>query len=919
MRPVAKPFILLLSALALFISFDSIAREDEPAGKQAAVLAQPESIVEGVTSYRLANGLRVLLVPDPASSKVTVLMAYFVGSRHEGRGERGMAHLLEHLLFKGSEKFSEPAKSLKEHGAYSNASTWTDRTLYFEEMLATDDNLDFALQFEADRMQNSFISDEALKSEMTVVRNEFEMGENDPFTLVMRGLLAKGYTWHSYGNATIGNRSDIERVPGANLRAFYKQHYRPSNAMLILSGKFDPSDARAKIETYFSPLTNPQSPLIETWTQEPTQDGPRTIEIEREGPQSSIGVMYHVPAFSNDEAAAIRLLTPLLSDLPWGRLYKSLVEAGLAAQVSVIPFLMAERGQLLVIVTLKAGQDPHKALATLKETMEGFAQSPITQEEVDRARASWLSQLKSVRSGNLDFAYALAEAESGGDWRLWFIERDRIKAATPAQLQAAATRYFVPSNRTTAVFSPVRGPVRAEIPARPDIANLVSNYKGTETVILGEAFDATPANIESRAVRTKLSDNVHLTVIPKKTANATVKMIIAIRFGNEQTLRGKSIHGSLAGAMLSRGTTTMSFQQRSDEFDRMQTTVIPSFQNGVLTLTIASDRSNIPRAIEIAGDMLRNPAFPASEFEIVKTDQAAFARSQTDQPFSLAWNAMLRAAAPFTKDQYYYVPTLAERANEIAATTLDEVKDFYKQIGPANVQIAAVGDADADTIADAVRKAFKGWATNAPFERIPRPFIAVTPGTTVLQTPDKPMAAVGMATSLPFKDSDPNACALIIATNILGRGLHSRIGTRLRGQDGLSYDSLTTLQIGRMDAASTFLSYAICAKENADKTAAALREETDRWIRDGVTQEELNEAIKGYRLSLLSSFSNDAVLADLIARDMFAGRTMTWQADLLSQLDSLTQSDVNDAIRKWFSGAQFAEVRAGDFPLQAGQ
>lgn len=914
MRLLATP--LFLALLGLLLPLGRATHGAEPPAQQAAALPSPETVVEGVTSYRLANGLRVLLVPDPASSKVTVLMAYFVGSRHEGRGERGMAHLLEHLLFKGSENFPEPAKSLKEHGAYSNASTWTDRTLYFEEMLATDDNLDFALQFEADRMLNSFISDESLKSEMTVVRNEFEMGENDPFTLVLRGLLAKGYTWHPYGAATIGNRSDIERVPGANLRAFYKQHYRPSNAMLVLCGKFNPTDARARIEQYFSPLTNPQAPLIETWTEEPTQDGPRTIEIEREGTQPSIGVMYHVPAFSNDESAALRLLNPLLSDLPWGRLYKSLVETGLAAQVSVIPFLMAERGQLLVIATLKDAEHSSQTLDALKATMEGFAQHPITQEEVDRARASWLSQLKSVRSGNLDFAYALAEAESGGDWRLWFIERDRIKSVTPDQLQEAATRYFVPSNRTTAVFTPVKSPIRAAIPPRPDIPALVSSYKGTETVILGEAFDATPANIESRAIRSKLADGVQLTVVPKKTANATVKMVIAIRFGTEKTLLGKNIQGSLAAAMLSRGTTNMSFQQRSDELDRMQTTVIPSFQNGVVTLTIASDRSNIERAIEIAGDMLRNPLFPASEFEVVKADQAAFARSQTDQPFSLAWNAMLRAAAPFTKDQYYYVPTLAERADEIAATTLDDVKQFYKLVGPANVQIAVVGDTDANAISQAARKLLNNWTAGVAFERVERPFVAVSKGITVIQTPDKPMATVGMAAVLPLKDSDPQACALTIATNILGRGLHSRIGTRLRGQDGLSYDSLTTLQLGRMDAVSTFLSYAICARENADKTAAALREEIDRWIRDGITQEELSEAKKGYRLSLLSSFSNDATLADLIARDTYSGRTMAWHAQFLSQLDGLQQKDVNDAIRKWFSGASFAEVRAGDFPAK---
>ncbi|MFO0859821.1 MAG: pitrilysin family protein [Phycisphaerales bacterium] len=880
-----------------------------------AGLEKPETVVEDVRAYTLGNGMRVLLNPDPAASKVAVLMVYFVGSRHEGLGERGMAHLLEHLLFKGSSGFPEPAQELKAHGAFSNASTWSDRTIYFEEMLSSPENIDFALRFEADRMQNAFISDGALASEMTVVRNEFEMKANDPLETVLQNLLAAGYTWHPYGAATIGNRSDIERVPAVNLRRFYKHHYRPSNAMLVISGKFDDGAVLKQIDALFSPLANPAEPRATTWTEEPVQEGARSVEIRRDVPQASVGVMYHVPARSHEDASALSLLNPLLSDVPWGRLQKGLVGAGLAGQVNILPFAMEERGQLLVIITLKEGQEPEAALRRLTEIMEGFAREPVTAEEAQRARASWLSQSKSTRKNNLSFAFGLADAASAGDWRLWFIERDRVKAMSAEQMQAVYTRYFLPSNRTSAVLIPTKDALKAVIPPRPQLADAFSSYHGTEQVRKGEAFDASPKAIEARTVRRELAPGVRLAVVPKRTAEGAVRAVIAIRAGDEAALAGQEPIGLLAAGMLSRGTASMSFQQRSDELDRMQSTILPSYQGGVLSLTISTDRTNFARCMEIAGDMLKNAAFPASEFGALKADQAAFAGSQVDQPLALAVNALQRATAPFDAASMFHVMTLAERSERVASAALESVRDFYRRVfGPSNVQVAVVGDVEAASAETAIHKLLDGWQGGMAFVRPVREFRPVRAEETAIRTPDKPMAAVGLASALPLKDTDPDAEAMLMAVNVLGRGLHSRIGTRLRGKDGLSYDSLASLSMGKLDAASSLIIYATCARENADKTATALREEVDRWSKGDITQDELATARNGYRMSVLGNLSADETLADLLARDMYLDRSFLWYDQLLVKLDGLNAAEVNAAVRKRFSDATFADVRAGDFP-----
>jgi zinc protease len=235
--------------------------------------ARKVATVEGVTEYRLANGARVLLLPEASRPTITVNMTVLVGSRHEGYGETGMAHLLEHMVFKGTPTFPNVPKALRDHGANFNGTTNSDRTNYFETMPATDENLEFGIQLEADRLVHSYVKREDLTSEMTVVRNEFERGENDPRGVLMERIEAAAYDWHNYGKPTIGNRSDIERVPIGNLQAFYRKYYQPDDVVLIVAGKFEEPKALALAEKYLGAIPRPSRRLDDTYTEEPGQDG----------------------------------------------------------------------------------------------------------------------------------------------------------------------------------------------------------------------------------------------------------------------------------------------------------------------------------------------------------------------------------------------------------------------------------------------------------------------------------------------------------------------------------------------------------------------------------------------------------------------------------------------------------------------
>src|SRR5262245_52044479 len=264
----------------------------EPAATPAPVKAAPAKkirTVEGITEYQLDNGLQVLLFPDATQSTVTVNITYLVGSRHEGYGETGMAHLLEHMMFKGTPTHRNVLKLLGEKGAWANGSTWLDRTNYYETLPASAENLDWTLALEADRMRNASISPDALKTEFSVVRNEFEMGENYPQGVLDERIVSTAFLWHNYGKSTIGSRADIERVPVPALRGFYEKYYQPDNAVLVVSGKYDEAAALASIEKMFGTIPRPKRALIPTYSVEPAQDGERTVTLRRNGAVHVVG------------------------------------------------------------------------------------------------------------------------------------------------------------------------------------------------------------------------------------------------------------------------------------------------------------------------------------------------------------------------------------------------------------------------------------------------------------------------------------------------------------------------------------------------------------------------------------------------------------------------------------------------------
>ena len=877
---------------------------------------EPVTSVEGITEYRLDNGLRILLFPDPSKPRVTVNLTLFVGSRHEGYGEAGMAHLLEHMLFKGTPTFPEVPKVLKEHGADFNGTTWLDRTNYYETLPASPENLEFAIQLEADRMVNSFVRAEDLASEMTVVRNEFERGENSPSRVLNQRLFSAAYEWHNYGKSTIGNRADIERVPIESLRRFYQKFYQPDNAMLIIAGQFDPQLALQFAEKYFGAIPRPTRVLDNTYTEEPAQDGERIVRLRRVGDGALCGAMYHIPAGSHPDYVALDVLEHVLTGAPSGRLYKKLVMTRRAASVSGAAYALHDPGVLSLSAEAAAGNDPDDILSTLVEVAETIPEDPVTAEELERAQRYWMKTWELALTDSARMAIQLSDWAAQGDWRLMFLYRDRLEAVTLDEVNAAAAKYLRQNNRTAGVFIPTAKPERVTIPATTDLDAMIGDYRGRESVAMGEAFDVSPANIESRVERFELPTGLRVALLPKQTRGQAVELRLTLRYGTAESLKGLNAACEMLPSLMQRGTMKLNRQQIQDELDRIKSRLTPSGGVGEVTFSLETRREYLPDAIELLRQILREPALPEDELKIVQNAKITRLEQEATDPTSLARVAVSRRINPFTADDVRYVPTIPEEIDRWKSLKRSEVARLYSEfLGGQHGELAVVGDFDPAELRPRLESLVSDWTTTTPFERISRPGkVDVAAAREQILTPDKENATYLSGAVLPIGDSHPDYPALLMGNYILGSsGLSSRLGDRVRQAEGLSYSVGSILNPSSMDERATMLVYAIANPKNMPRAEVAIRDEIARLLESGVTAAELDAARDGYLQNQIVERSDDAELATYLNKCTEARRTMLYYAELESQLRALRTDDVLAALKKHLSLDHIAVVVAGDF------
>jgi zinc protease len=913
---------------------------------------QKKASMGGITEYDYPNGLKVLLYPDAANPEITIDVTYLVGSRHEGYGETGMAHLLEHLDFIETTNGRQIKNEITAHATNWNGTTSYDRTNYYETVPASDENLKWALGLEADRMANVKFTQQILDTEMTVVRNEFERGENSPQRILQERVEATAYLWHNYGKSTIGSKDDLEHVPVARPAAFYHKYYRPDNAVLVLTGRLDEAKTLQFVADAFGKIPRPAQAVEQTYTIEPAQDGERFVELRRVGQGQEVILAYHGPAAAHPDSAALQVLAGIMNGASGGgrggrggrggggggdaegRLGKALVDSKIAQSANMGMRGLHDPGLITLTANLNNDQSLDAAKKALMDALADVIKNPPSKEEVERVRSGLLRGLQRNLSSPQQIATgALNEAIAQGDWRLMFLQHDRLEDIGPADVLRVAQAYFKGSNRTVGYYIPDAAPDRTVVPPTPDLNSLLANYKSSVTVEHGEVFDPTPTNIERRLVRSKLANGMKVVVLPKKTENGVVEATIELRFGDATTLKGESVAASFASSFIMRGGTKQhTRQQIQEELRKLDASVNiggggggrggggRGFGGGAgapsnLNATVTAPAKNFVAALKIAAEILKEPAYsPESEFETMRAQRIKALELALTEPTQLAAETLQRHMTPWSKGDVLYEPTREEQIAELKKLTYADVKKFHDQFHGANFGVfAVIGPVEAAEIQKVAGELFGGWNTAMTYRRMDTPFKKVEPMNVKIETPDKANAQFEAGLRFAMSDSDPDYPAMLIAGYMFGGPITSHVSDRIRNREGLSYGANARVAIPSEGNAAALTATVSLNPVNGPKVEFSYMDELKRTLKDGFTAQEFAASKKAYLDTRALARAQDAGLLNQIAAHELAGRTLQWDAGLESKIQALTLDQVNAAFRRHIDPATVSIVKAGDF------
>lgn len=900
-----------------------------PPPAQASTTALPKGVqagpsIEGISEYTLANGLRVLLFPDSTRPTVTVNVVYRVGSVHEPHGQSGMAHLLEHLLYKGTPDHPDIAGEMKRRGISYNATTGLERTHYYATFPADGGTLDWVLRMEADRMFNARLDRTDLDSEMTVVRNELESGESNAGSVLVRHVRRTAYRWHRYGQPTIGARTDVEAADIENLQAFYRTWYRPDNATVVVAGQIEPADVLRRIQATFGRLRAPATPLQRSRTIEPAQQGEREVTVRRAGDLRMALVSYHIPARTHPDNAALQVLADVLGHSPGGRLHKALVETRIAAVAGAGAEDEAEPGLFSALMAQSRDGDAARAEAVLLAQLEELAREPVTAEEVEQAKQR-LANAHDLHFTDVEaVALGLTEHIAAGDWRLLFTSRDAIAAVSVDDVNRVAATYLRRENRTLGRFVPTDEPQRVAVPAAPPATAVVAGYSGRPALDAGEHLEPTPGNLEARTQRFTLGDGLKVALLPKRTRGGVVVVDAYFRFGDAESLAGRQDAAGMAGAMLMRGARGLDRRAIDLRLEELQARVDISGGLQGVGLALVGRRGKLEETLDLVAVLLREPTFPEEEFEQLRLLTITGLEASRIDPDAVVYRTTALHFDPWPEGHPLHVRTLDESLAAVRALRRDDVVAFHRDFyGTAQGEIAIVGDFDPDAVRAQLERLFAGWRSPRPYRPIAKRHTDVAPVRQRLSTPDKPNGVLLARQNVALRVTDPDYPALVVANRIFGDGpLKSRLGDRIRQKEGLSYGVKSWVDaddsIDGTDDAGNMAIWAMAEPGNMEQVEAALREELQRLVSGGITEAELRDAVSGLLAEREQARADDHSVAGILQDQLYHGRTMAFIEARDAAYRALTVDQVNAAIARHLAPDRLSVFVAGDFDAAGG-
>jgi zinc protease len=925
-----------------------------------------------VREYQLPNGLRVLLLQDTERPAMSVNITYRVGSRHEGLGEYGAAHLLEHMLFKPvgvgtPAKYADSKTSMQALGMRWNGTTSYDRTNYFANFVTDDgklpERLDFMIGWLAAMMTQARFTPEDLKSEMTVVRNEFERADNEASRILSERMQSTAYTTHGYGHPVIGTRADIENIPHARLVQFYQQHYRPDNATLIIAGDFNPDDLKARIAKEFGSIAKPVAPLPATWSAEPPQEGEKQVILRRVGGVASAAVAYHGPAGPTREALAASLLATTIGQ-EGGPLAKGLTMQQLAVTEWAYFRGQREPSQLWAGIGL-----PERAASDSEVQHEVKAQSSAaalarvvevyrpTQAELDTARASWLAGIRTTLRSSEAMARTLSESVATGDWRLIWMQRDLLPLITLNDLHKVAATYLVPTNRTTGIFLPVasgnqlarapqtRAPESSAIEqfisasitnATNSIALYADSIKANGLKDLRNAslpdipvkkeapsFTIDPSAMAQHTRQGRLTvaglPGLKVAVMTRQSKDDRVQGTLRLRWGTLDSVNGTGVLATMIAPLLTDGmaasgsSPAMDASQIKAYLQQLDASIRFSSSAGFLSASLEFPAQNAAAVIAFMNDLLRRPAIEQTVFERNQRAMIANILPLKTNPNSLAANLMERNhRAHYPAGDPREVRLLSDTERQMREATPTQLAAHWRRFGSAqHGEFVLAGPIDLAPVQTQLQTMWADWGSSEPHTAWNSEHAAPAgEAFAKLQVAEKANATYSARIAFPFDQRHPDFAPLLAGVEMMSRlGLFDRI----REKEGISYGVGSSLDAPWHGNAGSIDIYASLAPQNLDRLRTAVRDVLAQTREKGYSFLEISMAKSAILARRKNRLTQPANAIDTIAFNLREDRALDANKEFDERYEKLDAASVNAALKKYLDVSLLREVVAGSF------
>lgn len=868
------------------------------------------------------NGLSILLIQDNSAPVVTTQITYRVGSKHEVSGNTGSTHLLEHLMFKGTPKYNKETITitnvLQNIGARMNATTWYDRTNYYETIPS--DYLELALDIEADRMRNSLLRAEDKAAEMTVVRNEFERGENNPNRLLSKEIWSTAFMAHTYHHSTIGWRSDIENAPIEKLKEFYNTYYWPNNATLSIIGDFNKTNTFELVDKYFGVIIKAPHEFPQPYTEEPEQFGPRKIVIKKPGQQGVVVVSFKSPGKLHKDHAALMVLSDILKSGASSVLNKTFTDTGLAlyAYSSLTSF---KEHNLFSIGAGFTDKSKHEDINDkMLEVIEAVKENGVAQEDLDRIVAKAEANDILRRDGSFAIAGVINEAIAVGDWTSYINNIEKLKKVTVEDVIRVANTYLLEDQSTTGYFIPKKpGSSKKEGNIRSSFKNDESkvffrnpNIQNHNTISTSD-YNSEAVLDQKELLSSKLNYNrqtvsgIDITTV-KTGAKGFVNIVGSINAGSFYTIENEAI-ASITAGMLLKGTTSKDKYAFSQALERLG--VKMNIKAGIYktTFNFKCLSNNVDEVVVLLADALRNPVFDDKEFELLKQQYSGNTQNNLDNPSILAKIKLSQIIYPKGHPEYSdAIETQIEKINKV---TLDDIKTFHKNhYGVKEMHVVAVGDIN-EYVPAAFDKAFKGWnaGVSSKLINLNGSNISKTKNK-IITVKGKPSAQLLIAQYTGLTREDADFRPFKLATFALGGGFSGRLMQTVRDVDGLTYSigarhSSDTYADGYFVVSASFNPTLL--KKGEDVTMVQIK----KWIDDGISVNELVNK----KANLIGSFkvrlSTTGGLAGSILSFVNQGKEPSYIDQYPKDINAVTLDQVNMVIKKYIDPEKFIIIKSG--------